>query len=230
MFLVLALAAAAGFTRLGFWQLGRLRERRAANAAIAGRLGQPPVEWATLLADTAGARFRRVQLTGTWDYANELALTARTRSGAPGVHLLTPLQPDGGGAAVLVNRGWVYAADGMTIDRAAWREEGPATVDGFAETFTTGTGPVFITTVAQGVRRLALDSIAARLPYPLAALLVVQQLTRNVGDTIVHPHRVAAPRLDEGPHRAYAWQWFAFAGITLVGAGVVLRRELRAAS
>jgi cytochrome oxidase assembly protein ShyY1 len=37
------------------------------------------------------------------------------------------------------------------------------------------------------------------------------------------------PALDEGPHRGYAIQWFAFAVIALVGAGAVVVRERRMA-
>ena len=227
-FLVLALAGATTFARLGFWQLARLRERQAANAAVAGRLDLAPVAWTDLPADTASARFRRVRVTGAWDYDHELVLTARTRSGAPGVNLITPLQPDGGGTALLVNRGWVYAADGMTVDRPTWREEGPATVEGYVDTFPRGSGPAFLASGERVLRRLARDSVAARLPYPIAPVVVVQQLSRNAGDTIAHPFRVTPPRLDEGSHRSYALQWFAFAGITIVGAGVVLQRERRA--
>ncbi|MGQ0649143.1 MAG: SURF1 family protein [Gemmatimonadaceae bacterium] len=229
-FLVLALAAAFGFVRLGFWQLQRLDDRRAANAAVSGRLERPATSLEALLADTANARYRRVRISGIYDYDHEFVLTARTRLGAPGANLVTPLRLPNGRAAILVNRGWVYAADGMTIDGNTWREDSGGVVEGFVESFTSGPGPAFVTSVKRGVRRLEWDSIAARVPYPLAPVLVVQQLTRNVGATIVHPHRVPAPRLDEGSHRSYALQWFAFAAITLVGAGVVLRRELGSSS
>ena len=46
------------------------------------------------------------------------------------------------------------------------------------------------------------------------------------GDGLALPRPVPAPALDEGPHRMYAIQWFAFAAIALVGGGIWLwRRE-----
>lgn len=46
------------------------------------------------------------------------------------------------------------------------------------------------------------------------------------GDGLALPRPVPAPALDEGPHRMYALQWFAFAAIALVGGGIWLwRRE-----
>jgi cytochrome oxidase assembly protein ShyY1 len=39
--------------------------------------------------------------------------------------------------------------------------------------------------------------------------------------------RFALPVLDDGPHRSYAIQWFCFAIIALVGAGIVVRNDRR---
>jgi surfeit locus 1 family protein len=224
VFLVVALVATSGFVRLGFWQLDRLRQRQTANAAIARYLELPPAPLADVIADTTGARHRRTFVRGTWDYGNQLVLTARSRQGSPGVHVITPLQPDAGGPAVLVNRGWVYAADGMTVDLTAWTEGDTANVSGFVETFTQGNGPVSTSSVARGVRRLTADSIVARIPYPIAPVLIVQQDT-TAAEGVNHPVRLEPPMLGEGSHRSYAFQWFAFAAITLIGTAAVLRRE-----
>lgn len=217
-FLVVAGMAAIGFVSLGLWQIGRLRERRAANAALAQRREQPVATVAELARDTANARFRAVAVAGRYDYDNEFLWTARTRRGAPGVVFLTPIVPDDGGPAVLVSRGWAYAADGMQVDPGLWREALVDTVRGWAEVYAQGSGPVFITSVPRGIRRLAFDSLQAQLPYPLSPIMVVQQ--RGAGEQVVvaHPFRAELPPLDEGPHRSYALQWFAFALITIVGA------------
>jgi cytochrome oxidase assembly protein ShyY1 len=39
------------------------------------------------------------------------------------------------------------------------------------------------------------------------------------------PVRVEPPPLDEGPHRAYAIQWFAFALVGLAGSALVFQRD-----
>ena len=53
VFLVLAAIVAAICVRLGIWQLGRLAERRAANALVSARLDSAVVDVRRLPADTA---------------------------------------------------------------------------------------------------------------------------------------------------------------------------------
>src|SRR5919202_1288184 len=94
IFVALALAGAALFVRLGFWQLSRLHQRRQRNALVMARLASPPVEWNALPHDTA-ARYRRVRIAGRPDYDHEIVLVGRPREGSPGVNLVTPLRvPD----------------------------------------------------------------------------------------------------------------------------------------
>ena len=114
---LLAVVVAAVCVRLGIWQLQRLGERRARNAAVSARLAAPPVSLNQLPGDPTAARYRRVRLTGTLDFDHEIVLIGRSRQGAPGVHIVTPLRLDGSDRAVLVNRGWVYAPDAATVER-----------------------------------------------------------------------------------------------------------------
>jgi surfeit locus 1 family protein len=83
---------------------------------------------------------------------------------------------------------------------------------------------VSTSSVVRGVRRLTADSVAARLPYPIAPVLVVQQDTATAPG-MTHPVRIEAPSLAEGSHRSYAIQWFAFAIITVIGTLAVIRKE-----
>src|SRR5215203_2436541 len=138
-FVIVALALAALFVRLGIWQLDRRAERRAYNARIVERLRAAPAPFAEVARAGDAARYHRVTITGTPDYAQERVLGARTNGGSPGVHLLTPLRVAGSDTAVLVNRGWVYSPDGANVDATRWREgEGEGTTMtfvGWAETF-----------------------------------------------------------------------------------------------
>ena len=225
-FIVFALVMAAGCVRLGVWQLSRLGEQRAVNARVAARLEAEPADWETATRDSAMARYRRVRLAGRYDYARELVLTSRGRSGAPGVHVLTPLVV-AGGELVLVNRGWAYAADGMTVDLSPWREGDSVTVDGYLEEYVIASGMMSTPSQPRGIRRLVRDSIEARLGERVAPFLVVQRQGAVQGDTLAHLIRVDLPTLGEGSHRSYAIQWFAFALIAVVGAGAVVRRPRR---
>lgn len=222
IFCALALGAAALFVRLGFWQLSRLHERRARNAVIAAQRLDAPVAFGALPRDTGGAHYRAAQVDGRYDYAHELVLASRTRNGSPGVELLTPVRTAGSDTAVLVDRGWVYSPDGATVDLAHWREGDSARVEGYVETYTPDDG---VTTSAFGprvVRRISRGEVAAKVPYPVAPYFLIVT-SDSAGDA--HPARREAPVLDEGPHRSYAIQWFAFAVIAIGGAAAVVFRE-----
>ena len=225
-FTLFALAVSLGCIRLGFWQLERLRERRERNAQVLTRLGEAPVPLENLPRNSS-VRFRRVTASGTYDFANEFVVTSRSRNGAPGVHIITPLRRTGTDTAVLVNRGWAYAPDGMRVDLSLFREDSAADIEGFAEEFSSGHGPVSTSSVERAVRRLDRDSISARLPYPLAPVILVQR--KDSGEFIAvdrgTPVRVEPPPLDEGPHRSYAIQWFGFALVGIAGSLVVLLRD-----
>jgi surfeit locus 1 family protein len=227
-FTLFALAVSLGCIRLGFWQLERLRERRERNAQVLARLGEPPVPLENLPRNST-VRFRRVTTSGVYDFDNEFVVTTRTRNGAPGVHIITPLRRPGSDTAVLINRGWAYTPDGMRVDLGVFREDSNAIIDGFADEYSTAAGPVSTSSVERAVRRLDRDSVAARLPYPIAGVVLVQQ--KDSGEFVAvdrgTPVRVEPPRLDEGPHRSYAIQWFGFAIVGIAGSMVVLLRDRR---
>jgi cytochrome oxidase assembly protein ShyY1 len=110
------------FLRLGFWQIGRLHQRQALNAELASRAVGSPIELSQLPTDTAKAHYRHVRIDGTYDYANEIYLTLRSREGSPGINIVTPIRFTGNDTALLLVRGWVYSPDGITVDPAKRRE------------------------------------------------------------------------------------------------------------
>jgi surfeit locus 1 family protein len=228
-FVIFAILVAAGCVRLGFWQLHRLAERRAINAKLTSRLSTPSAPALEAMRDNASAAFRRSSANGTYDFGNELSLAARTREGSPGANIITPLRVPGSDTVVLVNRGWVYAADAMSVDFGRWREPNDAAVTGYLlEIPHGGRGAVTASSSPRVIRRLEYDSLAKRFPYPIAPFVLVATssgpATASRDST---PARLPPPLMDEGPHLGYAIQWFAFAVIGLVGAGVVVRADRR---
>ena len=231
-FVIFAILVAAGCVRLGFWQLHRLADRRAANAKLAERLSMPAAPALEAMRDTASAEYRRATATGTFVWGHELSLAARTHEGSPGANILTPLRVPGTDTAVLINRGWVYAADAMSVDFARWREPNTAAITGYLVEIPRGRpGMVSTRSNPRVVRRLEYDSLAKRLPYPIARFILVATEIRSPGSRPASrdstPARLPTPLLDEGPHLGYAIQWFAFAVIGLVGAAVVARADRR---
>jgi surfeit locus 1 family protein len=213
------------FARLGVWQLDRLGERRTRNALVAQRLSDPPVTMADLPRDTAIAHFRRVILTGTYDYAHEVTWIDLSREGSPGVHLLTPLRRPGTDTAVLVDRGWVYSPDAMTINSAQWREADTAAGIGRVQEMGPGYHEPFArVNHPDQVRWLSPDSLTRWAGYPIAPYYLALE-----GDTSTRslsvPARTPPPPLDEGPHMSYAIQWFSFAAIAVFGTAVAVFRQ-----
>lgn len=214
VFVALAIVLAVLFVRLGFWQVDRLGERRARNAATAARLDQPVTPFEQL---RDSGSFRRVTVTGTPDYENEIVLTGRSRNGSPGVYILTPVRRPGADTAVIVIRGWVYAPDAATADLTRWRERRTA-FEGYVSTL--AAAPPGASSGGRKVRTLTRVGVRSLLPYPVAAQYVVSQDPQSDST----PARLQKPALDDGPHLIYAIQWFAFAVIALVGAGIVAFR------
>ena len=199
---VLALAVAALFVRLGFWQLARLHDRQAQNAIIAKRRALPPVELPMHRLAADALRDRRARARGVYDYAHERVWTGRTYDGAPGVALLTPLLLSDG-SAVFVDRGWASSPDAAHLDRERYREGDTVLVEGLVLPAPRDRG----------------DADPARLrdslPYPL--LPVVVQLNDTAAPHPAGLHRWRLPAVNNGPHLSYAIQWFSFALIVFVG-------------
>jgi surfeit locus 1 family protein len=219
---IVAISLAAIFISLGFWQLRRLSARREANALVAARRVAAQVQLDSLPRDTAEARFRRVHVRGIYDHGHEILFTLRGRNGSPGVNILTPLLRPRNDTAVLVNRGWVYSPDGMTVDTRPWHEADTLNGTGFVETFPTK-GPFAPPNPARprSFRRLNRADLMKVFPYPIANYYVV--LTDSAEKPNIPPRVEAAP-LDEGSHRNYAIQWFSFAAISIIGLVFFLRR------
>ena len=224
---LVAALVAAGCVRLGFWQLSRLAERRAINAATEARLRAAPVSLAALPADTAARHYRRVRVEGRPDYAREIVLVTRTRAGSPGVHLVTPVRVAGRDTAVLVNRGWVYSPDGTAIDPARWRDADTLAADGWVELPSRRPGPARLVSTPRAYRWLDPNAVAREIGYPVTPYYVVLAPAPGETPAFDRPARLDLPALDEGSHKSYAVQWFSFATVALVGAGAFVRSERR---
>jgi surfeit locus 1 family protein len=230
IFLLIAVACA----RLGLWQVSRLKERRAANAAALAARALPPVP-------LGGARFpdstlveRRVVAEGRYDHGHEVVLRGEAYQGVPGVHVVTPLMLAGSDTAVLVNRGFVPAPDAATallVD--SLREPGKVRVEGIALPVPSdGSGGKPIVRAGHTTwGRLDLAALRDSLPYPVLGIYVRQTpdgaalpSSRPTSLSARFPRHLDPPPLDDGPHLSYAIQWFGFAVLACAFAGVVVLR------
>lgn len=232
VFLVAAVVMTALFVRLGVWQLHRLGERRAYNREVASRLAEPAIALHAVPSDSGQNHYRRVRFSGTFDFAHEIVLIDRVRDGAPGVDLVTPMHPDSGelgDTAVLVERGWVYSPDGMSVDGAWWREPAAVSGMGYVIELAAWNGPAQSPNQPRDFRWLDRAAIERSVGYPIADYAIVLEADAREAaartaatDGPRVPIRVPPPALDEGPHLNYAIQWFSFALIAIVGTAYAL--------
>jgi surfeit locus 1 family protein len=232
-FAIVAVVATALFVRLGAWQLDRLVERRALNVEREALAALPPLELSgnTPFPPTDSLLWRRVRLTGTWDYDDEIVIRGRAALGSPGVQLVTPLRLEDG-PAVLVLRGWLPAADGLSADfKSALpsrddSEPHAAVVTGRVLPGEPSSAiPPRFTRFETGVHlvlgSLDLEAAARDLEGPLLDAWVLPDAPATSAAASV-PRAVEAAPPSDGPHLMYAIQWFGFAAITAAGATVFL--------
>lgn len=228
-FLLLVVVVGATCLRLGIWQLDRLSERRARNAAIAEQLALPALAIPGAEIDPTIHAYRRAEARGTFDPDHSLRLTGRARDGVPGDHLVTPLRLEGQDAALLVLRGWLPHESGEGgVDEAP---AGAVEVTGVLRPPPETPGWSFLAdpTPAPGDafrrdwRLLNLDALARQSPDPLLPLIL------EADHATAPPPAVPVSTIDlsEGSHLSYAVQWFAFAAIAAAGGGIWLRSRLR---
>jgi surfeit locus 1 family protein len=222
--LLVVLAGAAVCVRLGFWQLSRLREKQALNAALRVAEGAPPLIVGGEPPPLEQARQRTLQVTGRFDEEHQFLLSGRAHAGAPGVEVVTPLRPSGAATAILVDRGWLPAADAATARPQDYPEPGERMVRGLAEELRQGAGgPPLRTLEADSLtlwsaRWLDADSVASRLPYAVAGYALREFPGPGVPD---RPRRTRRPPYNEMTHLSYAIQWFLFAAIMLGGSAAL---------
>jgi surfeit locus 1 family protein len=223
---VVVVGLALLFIRLGIWQLDRLEQRQAENAVATERLENEAVDLRVALDNSSGDLselvFRRVVLTGEFDPTEEVLIRSQVELGTAGFHVITPLVLEDG-SAVLVNRGWV-PLDMDSPPVPATPEAGVQQLDGWVNL--TQTRPPLSAQEPEGeldvLNRVDIDRIAEQVPYELAPVYVVAM---GEGSQSL-PAVVDPPDLtDEGPHLAYAIQWFGFAAIGLIGFYFLIRRK-----
>jgi surfeit locus 1 family protein len=226
----LVVLAAAVMVGLGVWQLARLHERRAANAVVAARLAQAPID----LNAQPGAvppEYQPVRARGTFDAPQEIVLRNRAHLESPGVHLLTPLRLAGGEQAVLVDRGWIPYTEADPAARAPYRApEGEAAVEGIVRASQARTLAFLPADPTLGPGQARLDAwfwvnipqIQLQVPYPLLPFFIEAAAGPDPAQLPIAGYSVD---LSEGPHLSYAIQWFSFATILVAGSMALARRR-----
>ncbi|MFM8319827.1 MAG: SURF1 family protein [Chloroflexota bacterium] len=233
---LLVILGAALCVRLGIWQLDRLEQRRAFNSRVTAQLGQPPLklEGQALQADLYNMEYRQVEARGQYDFSQEITILNQVNGSEWGVHLVTPLVLEGSPQAVLVDRGWIPAADYQSGAWSKYAEPGQVTVRGVlrrprqAAEVSGRADPT--PSPGQALRAwnfVNIPAIARQTSHPLLGAYIQQAPDPSWSGL---PAR-SQPEIEitEGPHMGYALQWFTFAAILGLGYPFFVRRQERQA-
>lgn len=108
---VIGLLLIAGMVRASYWQWERHLAKQDYIARMGARLAEEPTPLLSLIGDGSPTAedlaYRRVTVTGTYDFEREMVLRNRRLEEESGVYVLTPLRLTGTDRIIIVNRGFL---------------------------------------------------------------------------------------------------------------------------
>lgn len=229
---LIVLIAAIGCVRLGFWQLDRLHQRQIFNAHVRAMQALQPLILPAQ-GELTNMEYRQVNVSGVYDFENQIGIRNQYLNNVSGYDLLTPLRL-GDGSVILIDRGWIPATGNSSpSDWGKYDKPGEVTLLGvirLSQTTSVLDG-MSDPTLVPGQKRLDfwvfinLDGIRAQMPYPILPVYI--QLNADPGN--VKPPIPSQPVLDlsDGPHQSYAIQWFSFASVLFIGYPIYISRQER---
>jgi len=222
---LLVLAASVIMIRLGFWQIGRLEGKRAFVAQTLAQIEGEPLLISGDETDLDGRamRHRLAVVQGEYDFDNEVIIKNKSYLGQTGYHILTPMRIAGSERGVLVDRGWISSIDydpdmvGLTPESPENKAEGRIAPPDFR--------PADAKIPDEPRRewyRVDIEGIQNQLPYQLLPFFIALTPSEtDQGSPFPNPPEIV---LDEGPHLAYAIQWFVFAAVVPLVYAVQVRK------
>jgi surfeit locus 1 family protein len=233
---LLVVVLVAALVALGFWQRARYVEESAQQERLEARLAASPEDFDQVVPidarpeDVEGSlQHRRVRITGTFDAEGEVAVLNRSRGGAPGSWVLTPLVRDDG-VAVPVVRGWIpYDPLQSPPFPDSLPPDGEVTLTGSVQP-SQRRGSIGSTDPAEGrlpsLSRVDVERLESQLDYELAPVWVLmdQQQPPQPGRL---PQLVELELADPSQNLSYMFQWWIFAAIAAGGYPLVLRSVAR---
>ncbi len=226
-FAVAALFAVACFY-LGQWQWHRHEDKAARAQRINSHYFASPVPLSTAMpkpdADLPRAEeWTLVSTTGRYAPQSLMLVRNRPNNGVFGYEVAVPLELTNG-SSLLVDRGWIpNGQSAAEPSKVPTTPSGGITVTGWLRVGEPSLGRQ----MPKG--RLASINLAEARSQTGSALygayLILRAEVGPLGERIVRPQPLAAPDTDEGPHLAYALQWWLAAPVGFVLVFVGARRE-----
>ncbi|MBI5350723.1 MAG: SURF1 family protein [Chloroflexi bacterium] len=235
LWFVFIVTGASAMITLGFWQWGRLQERKDFNAKVIAQTNAPPLAITGEAIEAASLEYRRATVSGVYDFSQEVVLRNRTYNGVAGVHLLTPLKIENSSNAILIDRGWISYPDSFPFEKRSKYAQptGSVAVSGLIRlTQTRPDAPLAPADPPLSTELPRLDTwfytdmamIQKQIPYPILSFYIERFPATD-------PNELPAPNpeleLSEGSHWSYVIQWFSFAIIFTVGSLALMRQDLK---
>ncbi len=205
--------------RLGLWQIHRLEHRFDRNDVITTHFKAAPVALDT--AAPAGTtvdkamEWTRVTLRGTYDPDRAASVKFTTRDAAPGVDVVVPLRLDDG-TAVLVDRGWMQAANSNQRPDLPAPPNGEVTVQGWLRPDNQAGGDA-VRVFDRQIRAIDSTGFGESVPYELRDGFVNAQAESPAPAEADALAAEPKPELGQGPHFFYALQWWFFGLLGVTG-------------
>ena len=226
-FLAITVGLCVLFWWLGLWQWHRHEDRSARNDAVEAAERMPEQPLGALIPDPAdlptGVEHRLATASG--HYLASAQMLQRNPSGRAGFAVLTPLELDAGGT-VIVNRGFVPPS--TTNPNTPSEIEGVAPPSGPVELVMRVRAPQNTTDrTAPAGQVYDIDPAAYPAPLPSPVYVAYGDLVDQTPDAGSGLEAPEPADLGMGPHLLYAFQWWLFIPIAVVGLLLLLRREAR---
>ena len=229
--MIVVVSVVAVFLALGSWQLDRHRDVQLENQVSSVRIASEPADLESMLT-AAGTSVdslenRRATVRGVFMPNEEVLVRNQVNNGTAGFHVVTPLRF--GDSTILVNRGWVPLQLDTPPIEAAPPPEGTIDVELLlrASQPVPAVGRLEPDGRLEVINRIDLDRLEQQ--FTDLARVWAQLITPNDSERL--PVALDMPAFDDdGPHLAYAVQWFLFALTTVVGSVFLIRSTGRKAA
>lgn len=224
---ILVLTVIVLFSTLGFWQISRGNSKQLIVDTGLKQRDLPPLELTGAVIDYHAMRFRKVVTRGSFEPHFNVYLDNKIHQGQAGYQVVTPFKIAGTNSSVLVNRGWVAAAQSRTELPAVATPAGEVVIHGILQL----PGRDVAGFIKQNrsntdwpalFRWIDIGELAAETGMPLKPYLILQDASDAHG--FIRDWKLISDSPDK--NYAYAMQWFSFAGIIiLLWIGLNLKRE-----
>lgn len=208
------------FISLGLWQLERAAVKDAIEMKFETRLASDYRQFEawelTSEIEISDMEFQKLIINGHYDTQRTLLIDNQLHRGKAGYHVISPFVLNGGDKIVLVNRGWVALGSSRNQLPSIEMPADDGSIRGIVsipDTDSFRMGEVSLDKKwPQVIPFLDIDAMQAQFQNRLLPIIIWLG-PEQAG----HYPRVWNPVwLDPRKSRAYAWQWFAFAAISLV--------------